>query len=164
MQWDAYFSQCGASVGQPSLRAIVNRFSGVPGAIGLHAGLPAAEAFPITSMHCTLRDGTQVTIDNPETVRLPVSGALNAYICCSIVSGRSTLTGTTEACFGNIHAVQCSQQEHPALQSVHQLDKTPCPALCCSWLPCSSTASRRWATPRWQSGPRSTPSANTTRQ
>jgi hypothetical protein len=76
VQWDAYFSQVGASVGQPSLRAIVNRFSGVPGAIGLHAGLPAAEAFPITSMHCTLRDGTQVTIDKPETVRLPVSGAL----------------------------------------------------------------------------------------
>jgi hypothetical protein len=71
VQWDAYFSQCGASVGQPSLRAIVNRFSGVPGAIGLHAGLPAAEAFPITSMSYTLRDGTQVTIDNPETVRIP---------------------------------------------------------------------------------------------
>jgi hypothetical protein len=83
VQWDAYFSQVGASVGQPSLRAIVNRFSGVPGAIGLHAGLPAAEAFPITSMHCTLRDGTQVTIDNPETVRLPVSAALNACSCCS---------------------------------------------------------------------------------
>jgi hypothetical protein len=85
VQWDAYFSQVGASVGQPSLRAIVNRFSGVPGAIGLHAGLPAAEAFPITSMHCTLRDGTQVTIDNPETVSYPVSGALSACSCCPIV-------------------------------------------------------------------------------
>lgn len=70
MQWDAHMSQCGAGVGQPSLRAIVNRFTGVPGVIGLHAGLPAAEAFPITSMSYTLRDGTQVSIDDPETVRV----------------------------------------------------------------------------------------------
>lgn len=76
VQWDDYLSQCGAAMGQPSLRAIVNRFSGVPGVIGLHAGLPAAEAFPITSMSYTLRDGTQVTIDDPGTVRHPTASGL----------------------------------------------------------------------------------------
>ena len=48
---------------------------GQPGIIGLHGGLPAGSAFPITSLSFTLRDGTTATIDDPAKVciaHLPV--------------------------------------------------------------------------------------------
>jgi hypothetical protein len=140
--WDAYLSRCGAAVGQPSLRAIVNRFSGVPGSIGLHAGLPAPEAFPITRMSCTLRDGTEVTIDNPETVRLT---------CCFTSS-----IGCSGACLLPL----CSACPFQCKLSCTKSALLPA----CSWLRCSSTASRRWGTHPWPSGPRSTPSGSTTPQ
>jgi hypothetical protein len=50
------------------LRKLVTTFAGVPGIIGLHAGLPPASAFPITEMSFTLRDGQKVVVDDPVKV------------------------------------------------------------------------------------------------
>ena len=69
MDWDAHLSSEGAARAPPELRAIVNRFSGIPGIITLHGGFPPGEAFPIASMSFTLRDGTKVNVDDPAKVR-----------------------------------------------------------------------------------------------
>ena len=69
VDWPGQFSGEALDRSLPSLRVIISQFQGVPGIIGLHGGLPAASAFPITSMSFTLRDGTTATIDDPVKVR-----------------------------------------------------------------------------------------------
>ena len=57
---------------------------GQAGIIGLHGGLPAGSAFPITSLSFTLRDGTSATIDDPAKVRsFSHDGHLQANACSS---------------------------------------------------------------------------------
>ena len=51
-----------------SLRVLLSAFTGVPGIIGLHGGLPPADAFPFTEMSFTLRDGTKMHITDPAQV------------------------------------------------------------------------------------------------
>ena len=68
MDWAGHFSRGGAERTLPSLRVIISQFQGMPGIIGLHGGLPAPSAFPITSLSFTLRDGTSATIDDPAKV------------------------------------------------------------------------------------------------
>lgn len=70
MDWLNHYSVEGAERSLPSLRIIISQFQGIPGIIGLHGGLPAASAFPITSMSFTLRDGTVSTIDDPAKVSM----------------------------------------------------------------------------------------------
>ena len=52
-----------------SLRVLLSAFTGVPGIIGLHGGLPPADAFPFTEMAFTLRDGTKMEIKDPAQVQ-----------------------------------------------------------------------------------------------
>ena len=68
VNWDGHFSAEGEKRELPHLRVIISQFQGQPGIIGLHGGLPAASAFPITSLSFTLRDGTTATIDDPTKV------------------------------------------------------------------------------------------------
>ena len=69
VDWDGHLSAEGEKRVLPSLRVIISQFQGQPGIIGLHGGLPAGSAFPITSLSFTLRDGTTATIDDPTKVR-----------------------------------------------------------------------------------------------
>jgi phage I-like protein len=69
VDWDGHLSAEGEKRVLPSLRVIISQFQGQPGIIGLHGGLPAGSAFPITSLSFTLRDGTTATIDDPTQVR-----------------------------------------------------------------------------------------------
>lgn len=63
-----YFGQEGNSRQLASLRVLLSAFTGVPGIIGLHGGLPPADAFPFTDMSFTLRDGTKLHINDPAQV------------------------------------------------------------------------------------------------
>ncbi len=65
VNWDEHLSAEGVAREPPTLRIIASRYTGIPGVIGLHGGFPAAEAFPITQLSYTLRDGTSVSIDDP---------------------------------------------------------------------------------------------------
>lgn len=80
VNWGEHLSAEGAAREQPTLRIIASRYTGIPGVIGLHGGFPAAEAFPITQLSYTLRDGTSVSIDDPAKV----GAAL--YACVFILS------------------------------------------------------------------------------
>ena len=55
---------------------MLDALQGQPGIIGLHGGLPAGSAFPITSLSFTLRDGTSATIDDPAKVCCPHTTAV----------------------------------------------------------------------------------------
>lgn len=65
VDWASHFSREALARTLPTLRVIISQFQGMPGVIGLHGGLPAPSAFPITSLSFTLRDGTTATIDDP---------------------------------------------------------------------------------------------------
>lgn len=76
VDWASHFSREAADRSLPSLRVIISQFQGMPGVIGLHGGLPAPTAFPITSLSFTLRDGTTATIDDPVKVRSKIGVAV----------------------------------------------------------------------------------------
>jgi hypothetical protein len=67
--YDNYCSEEGRSRGMPALRTLVTTFTGVPGIIGLHGGLPPATAFPFTEISIKLRDGSSFEINDPAKVR-----------------------------------------------------------------------------------------------
>ena len=52
----------------PGLRVLATAFNGLPGMIPLHGGLPPREAFPLSSMQLTLKDGTTIDINDPSEV------------------------------------------------------------------------------------------------
>ena len=74
MDWGSHFSREAEERTLPSLRIITSQFQGRAGVISMHGGMPAASAFPITSMSFTLRDGTTATIDDPAKVRPETPG------------------------------------------------------------------------------------------
>ncbi len=49
IDWEARWSDIARRRHAPKLQAIVLRFFGQPGVIGMHGGLPPAEAFPFTT-------------------------------------------------------------------------------------------------------------------
>ena len=68
VDWSQHFSEEGSLRQLASLRVLLSTFSGIPGVVGLHGGLPAADAFPFTEMSFTLRDGSKVVVDDPVQV------------------------------------------------------------------------------------------------
>ena len=68
VDYSQHFGQEGNSRQLASLRVLLSAFTGVPGIIGLHGGLPPADAFPFTDMSFTLRDGTKLHISDPAQV------------------------------------------------------------------------------------------------
>lgn len=68
VDWAEHFSEEGRARQLASLRVLLSAFTGVPGIIGLHGGLPPADAFPFTDMSFTLRDGTKMHITDPAQV------------------------------------------------------------------------------------------------
>ena len=68
VDWQSHFGEEGRARQLASLRVLLSAFTGVPGIIGLHGGLPPADAFPFTDMSFTLRDGTKMHISNPTQV------------------------------------------------------------------------------------------------
>ena len=54
----------------PGLRVLATAFNGLPGMIPLHGGLPPQEAFPLSSMQLTLKDGTTININDPSEVAI----------------------------------------------------------------------------------------------
>ncbi len=68
VDYTQHFGQEGHARKLASLRVLLSAFTGVPGIIGLHGGLPPADAFPFTEMSFTLRDGTKMQISDPAQV------------------------------------------------------------------------------------------------
>ena len=68
VDWNDHFGEEGRARQLASLRVLLSAFTGVPGIIGLHGGLPPADAFPFTDMSFTLRDGTKKHISDPAQV------------------------------------------------------------------------------------------------
>ena len=68
VNYTQHFGHEGRARQLASLRVLLSAFTGVPGIIGLHGGLPPADAFPFTEMSFTLRDGTKLEIKEPEQV------------------------------------------------------------------------------------------------
>jgi len=68
VDYTQHFGQEGHARQLASLRVLLSAFTGVPGIIGLHGGLPPADAFPFTEMSFTLRDGTKMQITDPAQV------------------------------------------------------------------------------------------------
>ena len=46
------------------LSSLLFEFAGIPGIVGLHNGLPPAEAFPIESISLKLKSGRTVELDD----------------------------------------------------------------------------------------------------
>ena len=65
VDWSQHLSEEGSLRQLASLRVLLSTFSGIPGVVGLHGGLPAADAFPFTEMSFTLRDGSKVVVNDP---------------------------------------------------------------------------------------------------
>ena len=59
VDYSQHFGHEGQARQLASLRVLLSAFTGVPGIIGLHGGLPPTDAFPFTEMSFTLRDGTK---------------------------------------------------------------------------------------------------------
>ena len=68
VDYASHFGDEGNARQLASLRVLLSAFTGVPGIIGLHGGLPPADAFPFTEMSFTLRDGTKLHITDPAQV------------------------------------------------------------------------------------------------
>ncbi len=68
VDYTQHFGQEGHARKLASLRVLLSAFTGVPGIIGLHGGLPPPDAFPFTEMSFTLRDGTKMHISDPAQV------------------------------------------------------------------------------------------------
>lgn len=71
VDYSQHFGHEGQARQLASLRVLLSAFTGVPGIIGLHGGLPPADAFPFTEMSFTLRDGTKMEIKDPAQVHSP---------------------------------------------------------------------------------------------
>ena len=71
VNWSQHLSEEGSLRQLASLRVLLSTFSGIPGVVGLHGGLPAADAFPFTEMSFTLRDGSKVVVNDPVQVSCP---------------------------------------------------------------------------------------------
>lgn len=69
VDYSQHFGHEGQARQLASLRVLLSAFTGVPGIIGLHGGLPPADAFPFTEMSFTLRNGTKLEIKDPEQVQ-----------------------------------------------------------------------------------------------
>lgn len=69
VDYSRHFGHEGQARQLASLRVLLSAFTGVPGIIGLHGGLPPADAFPFTEMSFTLRDGTKMEIKDPAQVQ-----------------------------------------------------------------------------------------------
>ena len=69
VDYSQHFGHEGQARQLASLRVLLSAFTGVPGIIGLHGGLPPADAFPFTEMAFTLRDGTKMEIKDPAQVQ-----------------------------------------------------------------------------------------------
>ena len=69
VDYSQHFGHEGQARQLASLRVLLSAFTGVPGIIGLHGGLPPADAFPFTEMSFTLRDGTKMEIKDPAQVQ-----------------------------------------------------------------------------------------------
>ena len=69
VDFSQHFGHEGQARQLASLRVLLSAFTGVPGIIGLHGGLPPADAFPFTEMAFTLRDGTKMEIKDPAQVQ-----------------------------------------------------------------------------------------------
>eukprot|EP00891_Asterochloris_glomerata_P008351 jgi/Astpho2/8351/fgenesh1_pg.00122_%23_86_t len=65
VDWSQHLSEEGSLRQLASLRVLLSTFTGIPGVVGLHGGLPAADAFPFTEMSFTLRDGSKVVVNDP---------------------------------------------------------------------------------------------------
>lgn len=68
VDWSQHLSEEGSLRQLASLRVLLSTFTGIPGVVGLHGGLPAADAFPFTEMSFTLRDGSKVVVNDPAQV------------------------------------------------------------------------------------------------
>ena len=86
VDYNQHFGQEGHARQLASLRVLLSAFTGVPGIIGLHGGLPPADAFPFTEMSFTMRDGTKLQITDPAQVMTEhiSAHALHLKVCrCS---------------------------------------------------------------------------------
>lgn len=77
VDYTQHFGQEGHARKLASLRVLLSAFTGVPGIIGLHGGLPPADAFPFTEMSFTLRDGTKMQISDPAQVNYSLHHSLH---------------------------------------------------------------------------------------
>ena len=114
VDYTQHFGQEGHARQLASLRVLLSAFTGVPGIIGLHGGLPPADAFPFTEMSFTLRDGTKLQITDPAQVMTEHINAHALHLSLPLLqSGDHTVSSLadTSLCTGCCcTAVQC----HPA--------------------------------------------------
>ncbi|KAI8473556.1 MAG: pyridoxal phosphate-dependent transferase [Monoraphidium minutum] len=54
VDWDSLWSTQAKMLRPARVASIVERFSGVPGVVGMHGGLPPADTFPVASFHMDL--------------------------------------------------------------------------------------------------------------
>ena len=85
---ESMLSREGRARQMDGLRKVVTAFSGIPGFIGLHGGLPPATAFPIKGVTLTLENGHKVEIDDPIKVRM-LSGTRHAQVLSKHAEGRA---------------------------------------------------------------------------
>lgn len=109
VDYTQHFGQEGHARKLASLRVLLSAFTGVPGIIGLHGGLPPADAFPFTEMSFTLRDGTKMQITDPTQVTDLIHRSL-------LIAGRYCGTGIPSYQPRPCLAGCCSTavQRHPA--------------------------------------------------
>lgn len=100
VDYSQHFGHEGQARQLASLRVLLSAFTGVPGIIGLHGGLPPADAFPFTEMAFTLRDGTKMEIKDPAQVQpYTATTAFNPLTTAVFTAGcRTTVPSTGTSC------------------------------------------------------------------
>lgn len=73
---EAHLSKEGKARNLSSLSEFIFRFSGIPGMVSLHGGLPNASIFPFKSMKVELGDGTWLDMSGKDKVTQP-----DTYLC-----------------------------------------------------------------------------------
>ena len=81
VNFDELFSKEACDRLMPGLRVLATAFNGLPGMIPLHGGLPPKEAFPLSSMQLTLKDGTTIDINDPIEVAISFCDTSSAGTC-----------------------------------------------------------------------------------
>lgn len=130
VDYSRHFGQEGNSRQLASLRVLLSAFTGVPGIIGLHGGLPPADAFPFTDMSFTLRDGTKLHISDPAQVHCDGGDP-----CTCVTSSLLTFFTDVDAytvCLDAAMATTCSENNQGYCDSI-----TIC--IACRWLQHSNT-------------------------
>ena len=110
VDYSQHFGQEGHARQLASLRVLLSAFTGVPGIIGLHGGLPPADAFPFTEMSFTLRDGTKMQISDPAQVTLRAMSEIQCFGDLPVLLVRSFRTQmSVQPCMFHVQVAAAQQ-------------------------------------------------------